>query len=173
MKLNIGDLFFNFGICLFVGVIIIAIGFGAALPFINRVAAPFSCPGKDLQLSTETYSYRPGDTTTTSTWLCVDKATGAQTDVSFQTVAIAGVIYSVVLFVIWTIRSLFVKPSPASSIPRPAQISGRAVSASSAHKANVSDSALGKLSELKQLYEANLITEQEYQQKKAEILEKL
>lgn len=98
MKASITGALGTFGICLFCGIIIFAIGFGAAFPVLNRVAAPISCPGRDLQLSTENFYPRPGETDTTITWYCVDQKTGVKLDVSWQTVLAAGVIDSFILF---------------------------------------------------------------------------
>ena len=100
MKAMLSNALFTFGICLFCGIIIVAIGFGAAFPIISRVAAPISCSGRDLQLSTHSYYPRPGETDTTITWYCVDARTGTKQDVSWQTILASGLIYSFVLFVV-------------------------------------------------------------------------
>lgn len=168
MKLDISTVIILFVISLFCGVIIVAIGLGAAFPVINRVATPLACNGQ-LQLSTDTYSYQPGEQTTTITWFCVDEKTGAKKDVSWKIILTAGLVYSLLIFAAFTVRWLVVN--------RPGQSSAGSMSVSAPpafpRSANIPDGALKRLTELKQMHDSNLITDQEYENKKAEILKEL
>jgi len=164
MKLNLGMALMLLGVSMFCGIIIISIGFGAAFPVIDRVAAPFVCAGRELELEQQSYSYRPGEVTTTVTWYCTDEQTGAREDVSLQTALVSGVIYGAVIFVVAVIWWL-VANRPGQNPPHPA--------APPSPKNAGSQGTLKKMMELKEMRDANLITEQEYEKKKAEILENL
>src|SRR5438552_3694449 len=60
-------------ICAFVGTLVVGVGFGSIFPVINRVAAPFACGDRRLDLQTSTWT-APGETRTTLHWSCVDDA---------------------------------------------------------------------------------------------------
>ena len=107
MNANVRTVLSLAGISLFVGVIIVSIGLGAAIPDIERVAAPLVCGGGSLQLESQSYSYRPGDVTTTRTWYCLEAGGGAPQDITWSVVFAAGLVYSAVIFVvllIWWLR---------------------------------------------------------------------
>src|SRR5258708_27774258 len=105
MKFNLVTTLIVLGSSLFTGIIIVSIGLGAAFPPMEKGAAPFICSGKTLQLSTQDFAY--GFTQGyTITWYCVDDQTGAKDDVSGQTILVAGLVYSVIIFalaMIWVI----------------------------------------------------------------------
>jgi hypothetical protein len=94
------------GVSMFCGVIMIAIAAGAVMPrVINPIAAPIVCSNGTLNITQNTTSYRPGESDTWTTDTCIDSATGSQKDVSLQTTLAAGMIYSLIIFVIimvWT-----------------------------------------------------------------------
>ncbi len=164
MKLTLGTVLMLLGASMFCGIIIISIGFGAAFPVIDRVATPFVCAGRELELEQRSYSYRPGEVTTTVTWYCTDEQTGAREDVSLQTSLASGLIYGAVTFVVAVIWWLLAnrpgqEPTQPGAPPLP--------------KNAGSQGTLKKMMELKEMRDANLITEQEYEKKKAEILENL
>jgi hypothetical protein len=164
MKLNLTTALMLLGVSMFCGIIIISIGFGAAFPVIDRVAAPFVCAGRELELEQQTYSYRPGEVTTTVTWYCTNEQTGAREDVSLQTALVSGLIYGAVIFVVAVIWWLMAN--------RPGQNPSRQDTPPSPKNAG-SQGTLKKMMELKEMRDADLITEQEYEKKKAEILENL
>ena len=100
MKIDKSTLIFLVIGSLFVGIILCAIFAGAVFPGINQfVAGPLVCRGTFL-IHQDTYSYRPGETDTMTTDYCIDVATGVQRDVSFQTLVVAGLVDSVVIFII-------------------------------------------------------------------------
>ena len=170
MKQFISTAAILFGVSLFCGIVIIGIGFGAAFPIISRIAAPITCPGRDLQLSTDTSSYAPGETTTLITWTCVDPQTGAKLDVSTSTTLVSGVIYSLLLFLVLMLRIVLNRSGqPVEAGPEPAgSRTPVSTSESQAVEAN-----WNKLEELKRMHDANLISDQEYQQKKIDLLRNL
>ncbi len=100
MPFKIGGLLILFGICLFVGIIILSIGIGAAITPMQAISGPLVCGGKELELQKDYYSYKPGQSGYTITWSCVDEATGARDDQTFPVILASGVIYSLALFVI-------------------------------------------------------------------------
>ncbi len=89
------------GVSMFCGVILVAIAAGAVAPkVIDPIAAPLVCPHGQLVITQNTTSYRPGESDTWTTDTCVDAATSQQQDVSSQTMLAAGMIYSLIIFVI-------------------------------------------------------------------------
>ncbi len=100
MKLNRTVLIGIFLSSIFMGVVVISIGFGAIFPSLNRIARPFICPRGGMELETQTYRPYPGETITTLTWYCVDQETGERVELGLFSIALyAGVIYGLVLFV--------------------------------------------------------------------------
>jgi hypothetical protein len=171
MKLTLGTALFALGCSMFCGIIIIGIGFGAAFPVINTVAAPFVCSGKELRNNQQSYSYQPGEVTTTITWYCVDTKTGAKEDVTLQTNLAAGVIYGLITFAIFIVWWLLAN-RPGQNPARSATIDIPPVAVSSRPN-TPSEGALKRLTELKEMRDSDLITQDEYEKKKAEILESL
>ncbi len=169
MKLDKSMLIILFIVSLFCGIIIVAIGFGAAFPVINRVAAPFACNGKKLELETEAYSYQPGQQTTTIDWFCVDEKTGVKEGASFQVILAAGLIYSLVIFAAFITRWLVVK-RPGKNMTPSASMSALPPAAVFSRKNDGPESAWKRLEELKRLRASDLISDQDYEKKKAEIL---
>jgi len=100
MPFKIGGLLVLFGISLFVGVVILAIGIGAAITPMQGISGGLVCGGGDLELVKDYYSYKPGQSGYTITWYCVDEGTGAKEDQTLPVILASGVIYSLVLFVI-------------------------------------------------------------------------
>ena len=149
--------------CLFSGVFIVSLGFGAILPAINRVAAPLVCPGGKMQLESQTFSILPGQSTTTINWLCIDNNTDVQEGINLKVILVAGPIYGLLLFALilvpWLIAGRPVTPKPyqgAAVFPQ---------------KRSGTGTILKKLQELKELRSEELITEQEYEEKKARVLD--
>jgi hypothetical protein len=169
MKLNFGSVLTMLGVSLFTGFIIISIGLGAAVPALNRVAAPFACSNGKMQLETSTSSYTPGESSTSLNWLCVDDTTGAKEPINFKVILYAGLIYGLGLFVVVLLWSLVfgkrgnVRPTEPV-IPHRSEFIPQSQN---------SESTLQKLRELKEMRSADLISEQEYETKKAEILKEM
>ncbi len=89
------------GVSMFCGLIMVAIAAGAVVPkVIDPIAAPLVCPHGQLVITQNTTSYRAGESDTWTTDTCVDATTSQQQDVSNQTTFAAGMIYSLIIFVI-------------------------------------------------------------------------
>ena len=165
----------TFLICAFFGFILCSIAAGSIVPAVDKFAAGWLvCSKGTFEIHQDTYSYRPGESDTMTTDYCVDNATGVKTDVSFQTMIVAGLVYSVVLFAIvlvFTLVNRRSRPSTAETVHKP-------TAPSSSHAANKTPKATGgshekRLEELKHMYDTNLINEQEYEEKKKQILDEI
>ena len=96
------------GVSMFCGIILVSVALGAIIPkVINPIAKPLVCSNGNLEITQNTTSYRPGESDTWTTDTCVDSATGQQQDVSLQTTLGAGIIYSLIIFVILMVWGLF------------------------------------------------------------------
>ena len=174
MSLKGSSLFWTFVWCWFMGVTAISIGFGALFPSLNLVAKPFVCPSGRMDLSKEVYNPYPGSTITTLTWYCVDEATGTKTELGvFPMSLYAGTIYGWLLFGLVVIGMMI----QARRHPRVGEGIGRnttpTVLESTSYNPRISETALARMKELKDLRAADLISEEEYQNKRAEILKSL
>jgi hypothetical protein len=185
--------------CCFCGITIIAIGIGSVYPPINIISKPFVCPNGSLDFKTAKYRPSPGATVTTTTWVCTDAATGeAQVLNVFPMVIPAGIIDGVILFVIYRIIQA-IRNTPAVRQARlekeaqakmvmaekinkyedrynPPTAEVEAFKAESAHLAEEGEkihNALADMVQLKQMLEQGLITQAEFNQKKAEILKRM
>ncbi len=95
------------GCSLFIGIILISVAAGSIFHSMNwAVAGRLVCRGKMPPPQVDTYSYRPGEMDITTTYYCIDQATGAKKDVTFLTVLVAGLIYSAILFMLLSAYSL-------------------------------------------------------------------
>ena len=104
------------GVSMFCGIILVSIALGAIIPkVINPIAKPLVCSNGNLEITQNTTSYRPGESDTWTTDTCVDSATGQQQDVSLQTTLGAGIIYSLIIFVIIMVWSLFSRKNSTES----------------------------------------------------------
>ena len=195
MKLKGSTILWTFIFCIFMGITVVSIGIGAAIPSINLIARPFVCPGGQMQNTSQVYTPSPIETVTTITWYCVDEKTGTQTELGiFPMVLYAGVIYGLLLFLLVLIGMEISARRLASnlgSVRNPggadmAEILDRLGLTEQFHNTsagqdqqdlakllNNSGSALTRMKELKGLRDANLISEAEYEQKREEILKNL
>jgi len=104
------------GVSMFCGIILVSIALGAIIPkVINPIAKPLVCSNGNLEITQNTTSYRPGESDTWTTDTCVDSATGQQQDVSLQTTLGAGIIYSLIIFVIIMVWCLFSRKNSTES----------------------------------------------------------
>ncbi|RIK31164.1 MAG: hypothetical protein DCC56_02955 [Anaerolineae bacterium] len=177
MKLSKLTLSLIFIWSIFMGITVGAIGFGAIFPSTNRLAKPLVCPHGDMQLETQTYTPTPVETVTTLTWYCVDPSTGEKTEIGLFPMSLyTGVFYGLILFaLIYFGIKIWGKPlgKTFSSAP-PTPI--KRTSAPTPHFGEISagaGNALRRMKELQQLRDANLISESEYEQKRAEVLKEL
>lgn len=89
---------FRLGICVFMGVLVISVGLGAAFPSINRIARPFVCSSGTMVQESRAYNPYPGKMVTSQTWYCEEEG-GSRTQLSmFPIGMIAGTIYGLMLF---------------------------------------------------------------------------
>ncbi len=168
--------------CIFMGVTAISIGFGALFPSMDLIAQPFVCPNGQMQNTSQYYQVSPSTSETTITWYCVDSKTGKKTELGIFPMSLySGVIYGLLLFAVVMIVRYFMSkrttatgPLPQSSMSWPQQRGQFTPSTTfdrHTHEA-AEDTAntRGRLQELKELHSANLISDEEYQKKRAEIL---
>lgn len=165
MKFKTNNLFGTFFWCWLMGITAISIGFGAVFPSMNLVAKPFVCANGSMTLDKQSYNPYPGKVVTTITWYCVDKASGTQKELGIFPMSLyAGTIYGVLLFVVVVIGMAL----SANRKPAPAYHTGKAESIHEHLRS--SEDTLARMRELKELRTSNLISETEYEEKRAEIL---
>jgi len=159
------------GICMFCGFVGISDGLASIFPPLDQVAAPIICGNQSLIIDQHTSSYRPGETNFSITAHCFD----SKQDQTGPVQLVAGIIYSLVFLVIMIVLnirySLTKKHSAADAgqaVPRPPRAKRTRPA-----DANPPESIDEKLAKLKQLREANLITDEDFEKKKAEILQDL
>lgn len=176
---------------IFMGVTAIAIGFGALFPSMNQIAAPFVCPNGQMSYTEETSNPLPGTTYTQITWVCMDNQTGAKTELDiFPMTLYSGAFYGLLLFVvvvaIWYVSN---RRKAASGFANDTAVLEQAVPSGNRaqrfyhfpsgfdegntrneEKAEGAEDAVTRMKTLKELRTANLISEAEYEQKRAEIL---
>ena len=203
MNFKGSSLFLIFIWCLFMGVTAISIGFGAIFPSMNRIAKPFICPNGEMELETQTYRPYPGNTITTLTWYCVDASGNRKELGIFPMSLYAGLIYGLILFIVVflfmyvrSIRSPSAETQTSydrlaeanASLERAKQFRAQAeqfrkraeqsndprfIFGQPLEDESASQDTLERMKELKKLREANLISEQEYEEKRREILKDL
>lgn len=151
---------------IFMGVTAISIGFGALFPSMNRIAKPFVCPRGEMEYESQVYRPYPGKTVTTLTWYCADRETGARTELGIFPMSLyAGAIYGFLLFVVIVVAMwMFAGRLPASTGQR------RASRLDFNQNVGTTGDAASRLRELNRLRDTGLITEEEYQKKRAEII---
>lgn len=180
--------------CLFMGVTAISIGFGALFPSMNLISKPFVCPRGEMSVEKQVYNPYPGTTITTLTWYCIDPQNGAKTEIGILPMSIsAGLIYGFILFILvligmWIYAKRFASNEPEAGYGaiNPSALRGREPEGfrdipgfghdplgESRKKGRTSETALARMKELKDLRAANMISESEYESKRAEILKDL
>ena len=183
--------------CIFMGVTAISIGVGALFPTLNYIGKPLACPSGQLSFEQHVANPIPGTTQTTVAWTCTDQQTGAQTDIDpLQMGLYAGPFYGVLLFaVICAGLYYYQRRNPSSAAPDaattttleprsepsnlPAQpyvssaANDRRARKAAAQRAGVREDAMDRMKQLKELRAANMISETEYEEKRAEILKDL
>ncbi|MBI3740420.1 MAG: SHOCT domain-containing protein [Chloroflexi bacterium] len=158
------------GISLFIGGLIAWSG-GSVFPPLFNVAAPFVCDGK-FSVETQEFYPRPGEVDTTQTIFCDNPNTGKSNDITLQTIIVAGIVYSAIVFIpvvarIKLGRSIFQRSvDTAQNVASPNEIY---FVPGIKHSEDPSE----KLKKLKEMREAGLITEQEYEAKRSEIISKM
>jgi hypothetical protein len=178
------NLVYSFLGSMFVGIIIISIGLGAALPVIEQISAPIVCPGSKLQLQSDYYYPRPGETDITRTYYCAKTPGEVTKDITFKVMLVAGVEFGLILFVIIADYSLVHtiihrakvgQPEPETAPEDPElhqmeEFEKEEVRSRMAGFSEEKPDAYTRLEELRRMYDSNLITAEEYASKKSEIL---
>jgi hypothetical protein len=149
------------------GIFVIEIGFGSVLLQLNQIAGPIVCSEGDLDVMQHVDRFTPGETYYSISAYCVDSITGDKREVTNSVQLAAGLIYSIILFVIFTRLIIKYRDTIESKIAMSKGISGQVVR-------NERPSSVEKrLRKLKKLRESNSINEDDYQKKKDEILNNL
>ncbi|MBI3914995.1 MAG: SHOCT domain-containing protein [Chloroflexi bacterium] len=159
---------------LFIGMLVSWSG-GSIFPALFNVAAPFVCNGK-FSVETEVFRPRPGETVITQTALCTNPNTGKSTDISLETIVVAGLIYSAIVFVpvlVIAIRRRTREAQDAANLEKTLGALGSSVTIIPAQGMKKSEDPAEKLRKLKEMKDADLITEPEYESKRAEIISKM
>jgi hypothetical protein len=169
-----------FAISFFCGFIVFAVGLGSLFPQMNQVARPFVCGDQEMEVKQYVSHYRPGETSWTIQAFCVTAA-GNKVDRTGWVQFTAGLIYSILPFII--LVGLAVRAKLARD-KQEEEYNQRRLAARAAHPvrfpsdaqpepAPVEGTMEEKLEKLKRLREADLISAEDYQRKKDEILEEL
>ena len=166
-----------FGISFFCGYVFFAIGMGSVFTELNQVARPFVCGSQPLEVEQYVNNYRPGETSWSIQAYCVTE-TGEKMERTGWVQFVAGLIYSIVPFLILAALALRIMLSRKkqeqeypSLLKVPASPSPSAWDFSQPEPA--SDSMEEKLEKLKRLRDGDLISAEDYQKKKDEILKRL
>jgi hypothetical protein len=179
--ISIGWLIASFVWTLFMGVTVGSIAGGAIYPPINYLAKPFVCPNGVMTYNESTSNPLPGTTYTQIGWYCVDARAEKTTELDiFQIALPAGLIIGFVAYVVGLATFLLIRlrqpagPAAAAQLARRASGSYNAQHNSPpAHASPTQSQTEARLHELKVLRSKDLISEAEYQQKRADILKDL
>jgi hypothetical protein len=91
---------------MFCGIVMFSVAVGSIFPKVNAIAAPLVCGSRKLEITQYAHSYTPGSVDTTTTDYCVDPLTGNKQEVTVVIVFVAGMIDSLILFVIIVVAIL-------------------------------------------------------------------
>jgi hypothetical protein len=175
---------------LFFGLMLATAG-GAIYPPTVNVFAPLICKG-EVVAESHSYSYKPGQHGVTRETYCVEPS-GQRKEITLQVVGTAFLMYSAILFVLSLLAAV---PSLRALNRKTARLQDHVAQATSHWQAQVQQTGstpttkhvvinwgsaathedpaggelAGRLKTLRQLREQNLISEQEYSAKKAEML---
>jgi hypothetical protein len=164
MKINITMIGILAGISLFIGFIIISVAVGAIFPSMHKLTAPLICQG-EVKVESIRYSYKPGQVGWDNHIYCIDEQ-GSQKEITFPAIGVTGLFYSAILFVILLIVG-------GKGVALPASFGALATDVKRGKGGKKEGSAMERLAELKKMRDANLITEAEFEKKKAKIVEEL
>ena len=166
--------------------LMVATAGGALHPPVITVAAPYVCDGA-VDLRSQNYSYRPGQSGVARTILCTG-ANGEVRDITLKTIGAATIYYTLIFMAVGLVLAFLLR----LLTPR---LSVRAGSSSEAAEAAAlylnerllvgadivrrnprptgDDSVRRRLENIQALRDENLISEEEYQAKRAEVLSSL
>ncbi len=177
-------------IALFIGLMIVSVG-GAIQPKITQVAESLVCD-TPTQIDSRGYSYKPGQQGTSISFTCTDTQ-GQKKDVTLKMIGAATLLYSaaVLVFLLPALWGLSLLIKPRSAADRATRINSEVASVlsnfSSSGNAQIfstdqlksqfgmhgSDDIATRLQKLTELHAKGLITNSEYETRKAEILKDL
>ncbi len=160
------------GISMFCGFMVFAVGAGSLFTPLNQIARPFVCGDQQMEVVQHKYSYQPGETTTTITAYCVDPQTGQKEDKTGLVQLVVGVIFGLVIFVVLGIAALRLT-AKSKSVQESASEASPSFYTAQSPQPDSSLSIDDKLRKLKELRDKNLITDQDFEKKKSEILDNL
>lgn len=169
-------------VCAFCGSMVASAG-GAIHPPLVTVAAPYVCDGA-VETQSRNYSYKPGQQGVARNIFCLDP-NGSQRDITLRTIGAAAVYYTLIFLAAALVLILLVrllKPRRAADadpqiiaefrgamadrLRTDADIVRRPAGTPDASRESVED----RLRHLQSLRDGGLISEEEYQAKRAEIL---
>jgi hypothetical protein len=136
------------------------------VPGLATLTAPLTCPGGTINVQIDVYHPRPGETDTTFTPLCTS-ASGETTEV--PTLLSVALIWAGALLPSLLLTLLI----PYKFVAFADEGSGRTAAAQKDNAVRVPGhdrETLARLNELKQAHDAGLITQQEYDEKRKEIV---
>jgi len=167
VKPGVGSLILVFVWSIFMGVTAVSIGFGALFPSMNRIAKPFVCADGELGVDETVLHPYPGRVSKIVRWTCVDRASGVAKPLSpFLLALYAGPFYGLLIFAVVAVpwyRMMQRKAAQASASGSRTWLRG----------ATSAGDVESRMKALEKLRADNLITEHEYQRKRAEILDAL
>jgi hypothetical protein len=161
MRLNKILLVVLAGVSLFIGFVIFSVAAGAVFPSLHKLTAPLICRG-DVQVESLKYSYKPGQVGWENHIYCT--ANGVQKEITLPAIGVTGLLASALIFVVLVFQM-------RKSITLPGNFGELATDLKPENKKK--GSALERMSELKKMRDENLITDAEYQMKKANIMKEL
>ncbi|MBV6395229.1 MAG: hypothetical protein HFACDABA_00803 [Anaerolineales bacterium] len=172
MKIKGAPLILTFVWCIFMGITVGSIGIGSVVPSVNLISKPFVCPQGEMTLETQDYHPSPVEVVTTLTWYCVNLQNGQRTELGLFPMSLyAGSIYGLLLFAVIYGVIVYSRrfPSAAKSRKLSSTFENRGA-APPAHKTRAVNNTFEKMQELKKLRDAGLITEEEFERKRLEII---
>lgn len=159
-------------ISLFFGFVLGGTAIGNIFPSTFKITDPLLCDG-EMSITARYYSYEPGRQGRENNVICTDPASGESRRITGTVFAVYSLMWSALVFILlcinWLIRRWRRKAqglSPEEPLHMPAPVSQQAASVSG-------NTPLEALTKLKQLRDADLITEDDYLAKKAEILARM
>jgi hypothetical protein len=166
--------------CLLIGSLftglMFAVAIGSIFPVVNKIAVPIVCGNGTFEIQRDTYYYQGMDIVTTE--YCTRN--GVKQEVTLITTLVAGLIDSVAVFVVASLVSLV---SAANNKARTPLASSDKMHVQNSIKPNRAipqepsgeqgGESVRRLRELKAMLDSQLITEQEFEQKKKDILEEI
>lgn len=168
MKSIIGKLLFGYGVGFFFGYVVISVGLGSVCPALYKVATPIVCreEGQSLEVEQQHHSWRPGANMWTARIYRTGPGRGQKEDCTTSAKLVAGAIYGLIIFIL-------LLPKLCRKTPPPVVEQAQGGEPATPAESTPSRSTDEKLAELKKLHESDLITTEDYEKKKAEILKSI